>query len=138
MNLNYANFLACLYFASDWFRNNQLLSQFTHAQYRCTVPLNSCKGLSYMTGYFRTLSDSSSSLSACTSTVYNRQVRQFLRRSDTFFVMSLYRILFTLVCTIINLNINWTETYINISNKFSEKTDGLELNWALMLWLMLR
>ena len=46
MNLNYVNFLACLYFASDWFRNNQLLSQLTHAQYRCTVPLNSCKGLS--------------------------------------------------------------------------------------------
>ena len=38
MNLNYVNFLACISLASDWFRNNQLLSEFTHAQHHEPVP----------------------------------------------------------------------------------------------------
>ena len=37
--LNYVNFLACILLASDWFKNNQLLSKLTHAQYRDTVRL---------------------------------------------------------------------------------------------------
>ena len=37
--LNYVNFLACILLASDWFKDNQLLSQLTHAHYRDTVPL---------------------------------------------------------------------------------------------------
>ena len=41
MNLNYVNFLACIQLASDWFKTNQLLSEFTHAQYREPVPLTS-------------------------------------------------------------------------------------------------
>ena len=36
--LNYVNFLACILLASDWFKNNQLLSQLTQAHYRDTVP----------------------------------------------------------------------------------------------------
>ena len=32
-NLNYVNFLVCILFASDWFKDNQLLSELTHAQY---------------------------------------------------------------------------------------------------------
>ena len=40
MNLNYVNFLACIYLASDWFKNNQPLSELTHAQYRDKVPLS--------------------------------------------------------------------------------------------------
>ena len=39
-NLNYVNVLKCLQFGCDWFKNNQLLSQLTHAQYRDTVHLN--------------------------------------------------------------------------------------------------
>ena len=38
--LNYVNFLACVLLASDWFKNNQLLSNLTHAHYRDTVPLS--------------------------------------------------------------------------------------------------
>ena len=37
--LNYVNFLGCILLASDWFKDNQLLSQLTHAHYRDTVPL---------------------------------------------------------------------------------------------------
>ena len=37
--LNYVNFLARILLTSDWFKNNQLLSQLTHAYYRDTVPL---------------------------------------------------------------------------------------------------
>ena len=37
-NLNYVNFLACIKLASYWFKNNQLLSELTHAQHRDTVP----------------------------------------------------------------------------------------------------
>ena len=36
---NNVNFLACILLASDWFKDNQLLSQLTHAHYRDTVPL---------------------------------------------------------------------------------------------------
>ena len=43
MNLNYVNVLKCLQFGSDWFKNNQLLSQLTHAQYRDTVQTNKIK-----------------------------------------------------------------------------------------------
>ena len=32
--------VACILLASDWFKNNQLLSQLTHAHYRDTVPLS--------------------------------------------------------------------------------------------------
>ena len=39
MNLNYVNFLACILLAFDWFKNNQLLSEITQAQYRESVPL---------------------------------------------------------------------------------------------------
>ena len=39
MNLNYLNFFACIYLASDLFKNNQLLSELTRAQYREPVPL---------------------------------------------------------------------------------------------------
>ena len=38
MNLNYLNLLACILFASDWFKNNQLLSELKHAKYRESVP----------------------------------------------------------------------------------------------------
>ena len=48
--LNYVNFHACLLLASDWFIDNQLLSQLTHAHYRdavllmCQMPsLDKCK-----------------------------------------------------------------------------------------------
>ena len=37
--LNYVNFLGCILLASDWLKNNQLLSKLTHAHYRDTVPL---------------------------------------------------------------------------------------------------
>ena len=37
--LNYVNFLACILLASDWFKNNQLLSQLTDAHYRDKIPL---------------------------------------------------------------------------------------------------
>ena len=37
--LNYVNFLAFIFLAFDWFKNNQLLSELTHAHYRDTVPL---------------------------------------------------------------------------------------------------
>ena len=44
MNLDYVNFLACILLASDWFKDSQPLSQFTHAHYRDTVPLtNRCQ-----------------------------------------------------------------------------------------------
>ena len=39
--LNYVNFLAYILLASDWFKDNQLLSQLTHAHYHDTVPLTS-------------------------------------------------------------------------------------------------
>ena len=42
--LNYVDFLACILLASDWFKNNQLLSKLTHAHYRDTVPLTCFKG----------------------------------------------------------------------------------------------
>ena len=35
---NNVNFLACILLASDWFKDNQLLPQLTHAHYRDTVP----------------------------------------------------------------------------------------------------
>ena len=38
--LNYVNFLACILLASDWFKNNQLLSNLAHAYYRDTIPLS--------------------------------------------------------------------------------------------------
>ena len=38
-NLHYVNFLACSLLASDWFKDNQLMSQLTHAHNRDTVPL---------------------------------------------------------------------------------------------------
>lgn len=31
-------FLACIELASDWLKNNQLLSQLTHAHYRDSIP----------------------------------------------------------------------------------------------------
>ena len=37
--VNFVDFLACILLASDWFKDNQLLSQLTHAHYRDTVPL---------------------------------------------------------------------------------------------------
>ena len=37
------NFLECILLASDWFKNNWLLSQLTHAHYRDTVPLSYAK-----------------------------------------------------------------------------------------------
>ena len=36
---NNVSFLAYILLASDWFKDNQLLSQLTHAHYRDTVPL---------------------------------------------------------------------------------------------------
>ena len=36
------NFLACILLAPDWFKDNQLLPQLTHAHYRDTVPLRQC------------------------------------------------------------------------------------------------
>ena len=39
MNLNFVNLLACILLASDWFKNNQILSELTHAHYREPVPL---------------------------------------------------------------------------------------------------
>ena len=39
---NNVNFLACILLASDWFKDNQLLPQLTHAHYRDTVPLRQC------------------------------------------------------------------------------------------------
>ena len=44
INLNFVNLLAYIYLASDWLKNNQLLSELTHANYREPVPLNR-KGL---------------------------------------------------------------------------------------------
>ena len=41
--LNYVNFLACILFASDWFKNNQLLSKLTQAHYCDTVALTQSK-----------------------------------------------------------------------------------------------
>ena len=38
-NLNFVNLLASIQLASDWFKNNQLLSKLTHAHYREPVPL---------------------------------------------------------------------------------------------------
>ena len=38
--LNYVNFLACILRASNWLKNNQLLSKLTHAHYRDTVFLS--------------------------------------------------------------------------------------------------
>ena len=40
---NNVNFLACILLASDWFKDNQLLSQLTHSHYRDTVPLSKHK-----------------------------------------------------------------------------------------------
>ena len=37
---NNVNFLACILVASDWFENNQLLSQLTDVHYRDKVPFN--------------------------------------------------------------------------------------------------
>ena len=45
-NLHYVNFLACSLLASDWFKDNQLLSQLTHAHNRDTVPLMTLPKLS--------------------------------------------------------------------------------------------
>ena len=39
INLNFVNLLACIQLASDWLKNNQLLSELTHAHYREPVPL---------------------------------------------------------------------------------------------------
>ena len=36
--LNYVNLLARILLTSDWFKNNQLLSQLTQAYYRDTAP----------------------------------------------------------------------------------------------------
>ena len=41
--LNYVNLPACILLASDWFKNNQLLSKLTHAHYRDTVALTQSK-----------------------------------------------------------------------------------------------
>ena len=40
INLNFVVLLACIYLASDWLKNNQLLLELTHAHYREPVPLN--------------------------------------------------------------------------------------------------
>ena len=39
MYLNFVNLLACIYLASAWLKNNQLLSELTQAHYREPVPL---------------------------------------------------------------------------------------------------
>ena len=39
INLNFVNLLACIKLASDWLKNNQLLSKLTHVHYREPVPL---------------------------------------------------------------------------------------------------
>ena len=39
-NESYVNFLACSLLASDWFKDNQLQSQLTHAHNRDTVPFS--------------------------------------------------------------------------------------------------
>ena len=39
INLNFVNLLACIKLASHWFKNNQLLSEVTHAHYREPIPL---------------------------------------------------------------------------------------------------
>ena len=45
--LNYVNFLACILLAFNWIKNNQVLSQLTHAYYRDTVPLSAWKARSW-------------------------------------------------------------------------------------------
>ena len=45
--MNYVNFFACILLASDWFKNNKLLSKLTHVHYRDTVPLTVKKCSSY-------------------------------------------------------------------------------------------
>ena len=47
MNLNFVNLLACIQLASDWFKNNPLLSELTHAHYREPVPLMSKNNSKY-------------------------------------------------------------------------------------------
>ena len=58
MNLNLVNLLVCIWLASDWFNNNQLLSELTHAHYREPVPLNYLEKLSFF-GRWKTLSAAS-------------------------------------------------------------------------------
>ena len=48
MNLNFVNLLACIELASDWFKNNQLLSELTHEHYREPVPLKGHSQLMHM------------------------------------------------------------------------------------------
>ena len=43
VNLNFVNLLACIELASDWLKNNQLMSELTHAHYREPVPLSLIK-----------------------------------------------------------------------------------------------
>ena len=43
MNLNFVNSIACIELASDWFKNNQLQSERTHAHYREPVPLRNAR-----------------------------------------------------------------------------------------------
>ena len=43
--LNYVNFLTCSLLASDWFKDNQLLSTLTHAHNRDTVPLRVARNI---------------------------------------------------------------------------------------------
>ena len=53
MNLNFVNLLACILLASDWFKNNQLLSELTHAHYRVPVPLTVVDLWSHADCYYR-------------------------------------------------------------------------------------
>ena len=43
MNLIFVNLIACIELASNWFKNNQLLSERTHAHYREPVPLRNTR-----------------------------------------------------------------------------------------------
>ena len=59
MNLNFVNILVCIWLASDWFNNTQLLSELTlYAHYREPVPLNYLEKLSFF-GRWKTLSAAS-------------------------------------------------------------------------------
>ena len=58
MSLNFVNLLVCIWLTSDWFNNNQLLSELTHAHYREPVPLNYLEKLSFF-GRWKTLSAAS-------------------------------------------------------------------------------
>ena len=80
MNFELCKFPTCNLLASDWLKNNQLLSHLTHAHYRDTVPLSSLINKTLREGKFGRYLTKRMILWTCL--IAAKQLSSYLTRED--------------------------------------------------------